>query len=132
MTGKITLITAPDFFENFNPSILFVNLSEKDQDTISYYLIGLDLKENYNFYVFNNEDNVAWLLYALNRCDATFIDLDNTGVVVNSLAGYIAGKSNVLYKTSDENLAAIFNHINQNRITNIVQFLERVFSDKTN
>lgn len=128
MTAKITLITPPDFFENLNLSILFVNLSDSDQDFVSRYLAEKKFNQDINFYVFNQEKNISWLLYALNRCEYTFIDFDPQTKILNSIGGYLLAKSNVFYHTKDENLTAIYSHINQNRITNIKLFLERIFN----
>ena len=50
MDGKITLVTPPDIFENGNLSILLVNLSEEDQDTVGKWLSKSDIKENLNIY----------------------------------------------------------------------------------
>lgn len=131
MEGKITLITPPDIFENLNFSILFLHLSDQDQDIISKFLSTSTVKENLNFYVYSGEQNLEWLFYALNRADLTYIDLDNCNYITDRLSSYILAKYEVFYKTDDENLVAIFNHINQNRITNIEQLLERVSSEQT-
>lgn len=130
MDGKITLITPPDFYENNNKSILFVNISESDQEKVTKYLSNIELKENYNFYVFTNETNISWLLYAVSRSDFKFIDLDTENYLINILASYILANNNFYYKTKDENFSAIINHLNQNRITDINKFLERIFNDQ--
>lgn len=127
MKGKITLITPPDFFENNNLSILFVNLSDKDQDIISQTLAQSDISNDVNFYVFNQETNVSWLLYAFHRCNYRFINFDNGSKITNSLGSYLLANSNTFFHTSDENLTAIYSHINQNKITNVKTFLERIF-----
>jgi hypothetical protein len=46
MSIKITLITPPDFYENNNRSVLFVNISENDQEKITKFLSSKDLNEN--------------------------------------------------------------------------------------
>lgn len=130
MDGKITLITPPDFYENNNKSILFVNISDSDQEKVTKYLSNIELKENYNFYVFTNETNISWLLYAVSRSDYKFIDLDTDNYLINIIASYILANNNFFYKTKDENLVAIVNHLNQNRITDITKFLERIFNDQ--
>lgn len=126
MTNKITLITPPDFFENLNTSILFVNLSDNDQTLVSKYLATNGLTENINFYVFNQETNIPWLLYALGRCDYKFINFDLSSELIYSMGSYLLARSNMFYQTTNENLASIYSHINQNRITNIEQFLKRI------
>lgn len=130
MQGKITLITPPDFFENANTSVLFVNLSDKDQEIVSEFLAKSNLLQNLNFYVFNNETNVSWLLYAANRCEYKFVEYDNIDPVSYTLGSYLLTKSNTFYKTEDENLVAILSHINQNKINDIKTFLERIVDDQ--
>lgn len=131
MTGKITLITPPDIYENANDSILFMNLSEQEQDSISQWLGEKNLEINLNLYVYNGEPNVVWLLWATNLCQYKYINLDGVSQVTNALGGYILSKNGVYYHTSDENLAAIYNHINNYRVTKVEHFLEGVFGGQT-
>jgi hypothetical protein len=129
MDGKITLISPPDIFENFNTSVLFMHLSESGQDTVSQWLAKSDLNKDINIYVYNGENNVDWLLYALSKCEYKFIDLDNISTVTQALCGYILGTRGVCYQTQDENLAAIYSHINTNRIDHVEKFLKRMLND---
>jgi hypothetical protein len=131
MNGKITLITPPDFFENLNTSILFVNLSNDDQDTISKYLVDLEFDKNLNFYVFDNETDIPWLLYAFNKCDYKYVNFDNGSPLISTLGSYLMAKPNSYYSSSDSNLIAMYSHINQNKIKNVISFLERVVDDQS-
>jgi hypothetical protein len=124
---KITLITPPDFYENGNLSILFINLSEKDQDTISKWFATTKLKEDLNFYVYNGEPALPWFFYAMSRCDYKYIDCDVATFVTDTLASYLLSKPNVYYKTSDKNLDSVYSHINTNKIEHIETFMENVF-----
>jgi hypothetical protein len=45
--------------------------------------------------------------------------------------GYAVGKSGVCYETADENTAAVYSHINPNRIKSVDEFLERAFGEQT-
>jgi hypothetical protein len=128
MNGKITLITPPDFYENDNPSILFVNLNATDQDIVSKWFSDSQIEDAINIYVYDGEPNLPWFFYAMARCDYKYIDLDTKTFVTDALSAYMLGKSNVFYKTTDNNLAAIFSHINTNRIDRIETFMESVFS----
>lgn len=128
MNGKITLITPPDFFENENKSILFIHLNEKDQQTISEWLAKSNITENINFYFYDHEIDLPWLFHALARSEYAYIDLDELNYATTTLSGYLLGKSNITYKTTNETTAAICHYINQNRITTIEKFLERVFN----
>jgi len=130
MSGKITLITPPDIYENGNHSILFIHPSDEEQDVISQWLGKSGLKTDLNFYIFSGENNVSWFLYALSRCEHKYINIDCYNSITQALGGYILGKNNVYYTTIDENLAAVYSHINHNRIENVTKFLETTFSDQ--
>ena len=132
MTGKLTLITAPDFFENSNKSILFIHLSDADQDAVSRWLALNPVVDNINLYVYNGEPNVSWLMYALSRCDYKYIDLDELNYITSALSGYMLGKHDFYYKTADENIAAVYSYINNNKINCIEHFLEKVFGNEAN
>ena len=132
MEGKITLITPPDFYENSNLSILFVNLSDRDQDIVTKYLSETAYKEDINIYFYTGETNLPWFFYAMSRCEHKYIDLNKKTFVTDALGGYMLGKSKFFYKTDDENLSAVYSHINTNRIERIETFMESVFGGETN
>lgn len=132
MKGKITLVTPPDIYENSNTSVLFLHLNDADQDTVSQWLARTDIAVDVNIYMYTGEPNVPWLLYALSRCEYKYVDFDEATYITSALGSYILGKSDISYKASDENLAAIYSHINQNRVQTIEEFLERNLSVKTN
>lgn len=129
MNSKITLINPPDIFENGNRSLLFVNLNDEDQDSISKWLFEKKLIEDLNLYVYSGETNVSWYMYAAARCNFKYMNLDNSNEIILLLSSYFLSKSGFYYKISDENIAAIFSHINTNRIRSVTDFLERAFSD---
>ena len=130
MEGKLTLITPPDIFENESYSILFVHLSNEDQEKVSQWFANSTLKENINIYFYSGEIDMPWFFHAMANSEYKYIDLDNLNNITSALSGYMLGKKNTYYKTTDENISAVFHYINQNRITNIENFLQRAFNDK--
>ena len=130
MQGKITLITPPDIFENSNKSVLFIHITDDEQDTISKWLSTSEFNKDINFYVYSGEPNVPWFLYAMNRCEYKYINIDCVNYITQSLSGYILGKGNTYYKTSDENIAAVYSHINSGSVINVEQFLESILSEQ--
>lgn len=126
MNNKITFITPPDIFENDSPSILFIHLSDSEQEVVSKWLATLDSEQDMNFYVYDTEDNVPWLFYAMSVCQHKYLNLDGKTVVTDALAGYLLGKSNVHYKTNDPNLVSIYSNINNNNVDCVETFLERI------
>jgi len=132
MSGKITLITPPDFFENSNTSVLFAHISDDEQEVISRWLAKSDFANNINFYVYSGEVNVSWFLYALNRCEYKYINIDCVNFITQALSGYALGKSDTYYQTTDKNLSAVYSHINGNRVDRVEDFLESILGAKTN
>jgi hypothetical protein len=128
--GKITLITSPDFFENRNHSILFVHLTEQEQDSVSKWLSDAKLESDLNLYVYNGETGVSWALWALNLCQDVYVNLDNANEITRALSGYLLSKSGVYYRLSDENLVSVYSHINNNRTSLIENFLESAVGGK--
>jgi hypothetical protein len=129
-TGKITLITPPDFYENSNPSILLIGLSEQEQNESSQWLgQELQLDTDLNLYYYQNEDSIEWLLYALSRCKATYVNADSDSIIVQTLLSYMLGKSNVYFSSQDDTKVKLFSFINGHRVNNITDFLQGVFSD---
>jgi hypothetical protein len=131
MKSKITLITPPDIYENANKSILLCHMTDEEQDSVSKWLRHADLPYDLNLYTYTNEANAVWFLYALNRCEYKYINIDNVNLITSALAGYVLSRNNVYFKTTDTNLAAIYSHINTNRIDSIDEFLERILGAKT-
>ena len=127
---KITLITPPDFYENETYSILLVGITEEEQDQISHQLGQLDSDTPLNIYYFQGENNMEWLLFALNRCDAVYINADSGTDLVKWMASYMLGKSNVWYTTSDDDLKSLFSYVNQKYVPNISKFIEAHFDNK--
>lgn len=131
MKGKITLITPPDIFENEGKSVLFIHLSEDDQEKVSNWLVNAEIDENINIYFYDHEIDIPWFLHAVAKADDVFIDLTELNYATKLLSGYLLGKKKVCYKTNDESTAAICHYINQNRITNIESFLERALNGQS-
>lgn len=128
MTSKITIITPPDYYENSNLSILFLGLSEEQQESATTWLGEND--GNYpdiNFYFYQGEVNAPWLLYALARADYKFLNCDSDHPMINIMASYALTRPNTYYTTKDDNLKSLMSHINNGYVSNITEFLEKVF-----
>jgi len=130
MEGKITLITPPDVFENESFSILFIHLDDGDQEIVSKWLSESEIKFNVNIYFYSGETDMPWFFHAMAISEYKYINLDSLNNITSTLSGYVLGKTNTYYKTTDENVVAICQHINQNRITKIESFLQRALNDK--
>ena len=128
MAGKITLNTPPDIYENSNFSIMFLGLGEADQASASEWLGQYENLPELNLYYYQNEMNLDWLFYALNRADAKFVDLDSNFTIINYLGSYILGRPDVYYTTKNENLKALMSYINNKYVPNVETFLNDIFN----
>jgi hypothetical protein len=128
--NKITLITPPDIYENSNFSILFLGLTEDQQTTASVWMGQNDTFPPCNFYYYEGENNMPWLLFTLNRSNAIFLNLDVDFAIINIMGSYILGKPGVFYTTKDQNLKSLISHINSNYVESVDIFLEKVFNEQ--
>ena len=129
-TNKITLITPPDIYENSNFSILFLGLTEEQQTSASVWMGQNDNFPPCNFYYYEGENNLPWLLFALNRANATFMNLDSEHAITSIMGSYILGKPGVFYTTKDQNLKSLISYINGNYVEHVDVFLEKVFNEQ--
>jgi hypothetical protein len=119
----ITLITPPDIFENENQSILLMNITDQEQEETSLWFSKSSNTTPLNIYYYQGEPNISWLFYAIAASRGVYLNCDSDSDITKWLTSYILGKSNVWYKSSDENLNALMSHINQKQVKDIKDFL---------
>jgi len=127
MTLKITLITPPDIYENDNDSVLLLNTTEEEQEIATDWLGKFISDKHINLYFYQAETNVPWILHAMAVSKYKYINMNTPCDLTGLLAGYILSKNGVFYKTGNNNVAAVFEYINTNRVDNITDFFERIF-----
>jgi hypothetical protein len=130
MSLTITLITPPDIFENDSPSLFLINLSEAEQDEATKWMAACTRDLDLNIYFIQKEPNVVWFFHAMASSSHKYINLDNAAPMIDMLAGYVLGKTNTFYSTADKNKQAVYGHINQNRVSEVKEFLERAIGEK--
>jgi hypothetical protein len=126
--NNITLITPPDFFENDNFSVLFLGMTESDQDKTSRWLAQCEDTNTLNLYCYQGENNLPWLLYALNRADIKFLNFDSDYPIINFLGSYMLGKPNVYYTTQNTDLKELMSHINNRFVPDVETFLNETLN----
>lgn len=120
----ITLITPPDIFENENTSLVFMNISDQEQEEASQWFSDHHLTSPVNLYYYQGETNVPWLLHAIAKSKGVYLNCNNNSDVTKWITSYVLGKPNVWYKADDENFVALMSYINQKNVNNIKEFLE--------
>jgi hypothetical protein len=127
--GKITLVTPPDYFENSNISILLVGFSQKDQEDTSVWLKDNDVTPDINFYYYQGEDTIEWLLYALARADYTYINCENDSPIIQKLLTYMVSRPNVFWNSQSEDTVKILTCLSNKQVNTIEDFLKGIFSE---
>lgn len=130
MPSKVNLITPPDIIHNKNFSINLLNIDEKQKETISIFLGKQDDKREINLFYYTNDNNPNWLLNVINRKNYTFINLDNCQDITVYYTSYILSLENVFYCTQDQNKAEIYSIVNVNRVSNVQEFLDKVYNEQ--
>jgi len=123
----ITLITPPDVFENENTSILFMNISDEEQETASKWFSENNLDKPLNLYYYQGETDIGWLLHAISIAKGIYLNCDNNSDVTKWITSYVLSKRNVWYKAEDKNFRALMSYINQKPVKDITKFLEVQF-----
>jgi len=125
MPIKITLVTPPDIYQNSNDGIFLVNLSEDEQTAATQWLGKFDTEQDINIYFYQGEIDVPWFLHSMSASKYKYIELNNTMDIGFMLASYLLSKSNTFYSGPNPSVLAVYNHINQNKVSNVVEFFER-------
>ena len=129
MTVKITLVTPPDIFENDNLSIMLFNVTEEQQHAASQWFLNYEKTDHLNIYFHTNETDVPWLLHAMAVSKYKYINIDCVNYITQALSGYALTRNGTFYKTTDENLASVYSHINSNRIDRVETFLKSILGE---
>jgi hypothetical protein len=127
--GKITLVTPPDYFENSNISILLVGFSQKDQEDTSVWLKENDQTLDINFYYYQGEDTIEWLLYALARADYTYINCESDSLIIQKLLTYMVSRPGVFWSSQSEDTVKILTCLSNKQVNTIEDFLKGIFSE---
>jgi hypothetical protein len=94
MTEKLLLVTAPDDTLENGVRIAVVGLSSEQGFLVSQSLGELETPPCVVTYVWNENDSIEWLIDKLYKSE---IVLFNAEIENQTLAGYLASKSNAYY-----------------------------------
>jgi len=130
MTGKITLISPPDVFVNKSASIILVNITPGEQESVSNWFSEHPLGRELNIYFYNNEQNISWLVTAYNVAQYRYINIDNTVDQSGVLTSYLLSLENSYYSTSSNDTFEIFKLLNTSKVDSVIGFLDKVVTNE--
>lgn len=123
--SNITLITPPDKLETQELTFLLIHPSALVKDQFQDVLSTIDA--NIHVYLYEEGDNLEWLLDVFHRSDVVILDIDNSSSKVRDLVSYFITKDKTFWLTnSNENC---YNLISRNRIFTL-DFLESIIGGK--
>lgn len=128
--NKINLISPPDKLYNNHKTFNLVCATQKEKENLSFALSKNNKGEDIDIYVYNNENNLLWLLDVINRKNYTYLNLDNLQGNVVQYTSYIVSLPNVYYYTKDLKTKAIYELISTNLVESFDKFIEKVLNDK--
>lgn len=123
MTNKLLIITSPDYFHGNIQRALLINPTAEEKNLVQEWL-----KENDNemaLYLYNNDDNICWLLNVASTSDSIYFNIDNTTDISYNYISYLISNTKVTYKS----LNIDYSLINQNRTYDINEYIQRNWLD---
>jgi len=130
MTGKITLISPPDVFVNKSASIILVNITPGEQESVSNWFSEHPLGRELNIYFYSNEQNISWLVTAYNVAQYRYVNIDNTVDQSGVLTSYLLSLENSYYSTSSNDTFEIFKLLNTSKVDSVIGFLDKVVTNE--
>lgn len=125
MTIKITLVTPPDIYQNDSDGIFLINLSESEQTAATQWLSEFDTEQDVNIYFYQEEVDVPWFLHSMAVSKYKYIELNANLDIGFMLASYLLSKQNTFYSGTNQSVLAVYNYLNKNQVSGVVDFFER-------
>lgn len=113
--SNVTLITPPDKLFNMNLSYLLVCPSPKVQ--MQFQQITSIIDEDVNVYVYDNHNDIDWLLSVARQVDVTIIDIDGCNDLTRDFVSCLLINPQTFYLTSQDHTP--WELLNKNRIYNL-------------
>lgn len=117
--NKIFLVTYPDFYHAESNKIALVNLLPEEKLAVQEWLSKSD--SEIVIYLYDNNNQVDWLLSVINQVDSIYINVDNSTDLSYHYISYVLAKT----KTSWSNSRINYMNINKGQVRNINEFMER-------
>jgi hypothetical protein len=117
--NKITLITYPDFYHNKSKKVLLVNTVAEERAFINSWLLANPIE--LTVYLYNNEDQIDWLLNVINQVDTAYINVDNSTDISYYYISYLVSLTNTTWNSTKID----YSIINKEKASNINEYMAR-------
>ena len=123
MYNKLLIITSPDYYHGNTFKTLLINPTADEKNHVQEWLKGNDIEMS--LYVYNNDNDITWLLNVASTSDSIYFNVDNTTDISYNYISYLISNIKVTYKSKDFN----YSIINQNRTYDINDYIQRNWLD---
>lgn len=120
MDYKIKIITPPDVIFDQSTSIVLICPSTDTKKYLENFIAKID--DHLNVYVYNNDNNIQWLLAQCRMSNYIIVDIDNCDNKTNQFLSYILSLPNTYYRT--EHMKAPWDLLNKNRFYDFPNLIE--------
>lgn len=119
MSGKILIVTAPDYYHGEVPKHLLINPTADEKNAAQEWLKAHDV--DMTLYLYNNNKEIQWLLNVAAMVDTIYFNVDNTSDISYHYSSYLISNPQVTYKC----VSLDFSPINKDKVYNINEYIQR-------
>lgn len=103
---------------------LLINPTADEKNLVQEWLKENELEMS--LYVYNNDDDITWLLNIASTADSIYINVDNTTDISYNYISYLIANQKVTYYSQNTD----YSLINQNRTYDINEYIQRNWLDQ--
>lgn len=116
--NKVTLITYPDYYHDASKKVLLVNTTTEERSLVNNWLLANPIE--ITVYLYNNDDQIEWLLNVVNQVDTAYINVDNSNDISYYYMSYLVSLTNTKWNSRID-----YSIINKGKVSNIDEYVAR-------
>ena len=115
-----TIITPPDYYHNSQFKVLILNPTAEEKQIYSDF-IKSELAPDLSIYLYDNQDQIDWLLNVIRIVDAAYINVDNSKDLSYYYISYLVSQPNVTWNSDKLD----YSILNREKVRTIDEFIQR-------
>jgi hypothetical protein len=115
---KITLITYPDYYHSNSRKVLLINTTPEEREVINDWL--LKNPTDLTIYLYNNDNQIEWLLNVANYANSTYLNIDNSTDISYYYISYLVSLTRTTWNGRID-----YSILNKGRVRDINEYIQR-------
>ena len=124
MNNKIIIVTSPDYYHGNIDKFLLINPTAEEKNAVQTFLKEQE-KLDLVLYIYNNNDDIVWLLNVASTVNSIYLNVDNTTDLSYNYISYLISNQKVTYNSQNID----YSIINNNRTYDINEYIQRNWMD---